>query len=128
MFLKILQNEIRSTKVELVFMFEYFWNTLLIIWADLWIRQNEFHWTNDSLGYLYRNSFFSSSLRERSVTEDGVVEVKYSLFTSKLLARREISHRIDDEKHPFKTFFLRQRAWFKYRRTSVIPRYVFQQS
>lgn len=117
----IIRHEFRSAWFEFSFLWkdliEYLHNTWTIIWIDLWIRQNEFHWTNDSHGYLYRNSFFSGLLRERFVVEvDFDSSLHYSLYTSKLLARREIAHRIDDEKRPYGTFFLRQWAWFKYLR------------
>lgn len=94
-----------------ILFFEKTINTFFIFWAELWIRQNEFHWSLNSNYDGYAQSFLSVKRAERHIDY--------------LVARRKIAHNIDDEKHPIKTFVLRQIAWFVFCRKNKYPKFVF---
>lgn len=111
-----------------------FKNTWTIFWVDLWLRQEVHHWTNDSLGPEYRNSFFYK--RRLKQDNDGIIwnpddptdTVKMALksqFDRDFHSRREIIRRIDNDTYPIKTFLYRQWAWFLYSRTGKLPSIVF---
>ena len=89
-------------------------NTFWIFWAELWIRQDEFHSSLSSNSYEYAYSFLSLKRKSKG--------------TDYLLARRHIAHNVDDEKHQFKTFILRQIAWFVFCRKNKYPSFVFSSS
>ena len=125
--LRVMKKEFCDLWFEISFVFEYIRNTLLIFWVDLWIRQNKFHYSNGSMCDVYHNSFFKKQLDCQAIEsgEGRLVLNRYSVLDRKTYNRRVIAHNIDDEESPFKTFFLRQLAWYFYLKNHKLPKFVF---
>ena len=111
-------------------MLMYIRNTLIIFWADLWIRGDLEHWSFGNLSQICVNSFFKqqvlkedSLINNRNGRIDGINKFEYliSVREKKQNAKRDIYCKIYNRKHPTKTFLLRQLAWYQYSKTKRMP-------
>lgn len=101
--------------------------TVIIIWADLWLRNSSAHWTNDFIVYEYGISFFKNQLKHKLIGYDkNGGPITSCVYRDKMNAKKEIIYGVYIRNKSFKTFWLRQWAWVVYRFTGKLPNFVFR--